>query len=101
MDAPMNSDDTKLRNRLITGKTTPGSQEAREQYRQVRLLLIWQWVGAAIIAGFAVYLSLSWVIFALLAVACIFGIPSQRKFVMRLRDNAYPKGSWAKGSSGE
>jgi hypothetical protein len=89
----MSSDDTKLRNRIITGKTTPGSQEAREQYKQFRLLLAGQWVGAAVIAGFAVYFSLSWVIFALLAVACIFGIPSERKFLMRLRDNAYPKGS--------
>jgi len=89
----MNFDDTKLRNRLITGKTAPGSQEAREQYKQIRLLLIGQWVGAAIIAGFAVYLSLSWVIFALLAVACILGIPSQRKFLVRLRGNAYPNGS--------
>lgn len=89
----MNSDDTKLRNRLITGKTTPGSREAREQYKQIRLLLIGQWVGAATIAAVAVYLSLSWVIFALLAVACVFGIPSQRRFLMRLRENACPSGS--------
>jgi hypothetical protein len=91
MGTPMNSDDTQLRNRLITRKTTPGSQEAREQYKQIRLLLVGQWMGAAIITGLAVYLSLSWVIFALLAVACIFGIPSQRKFLMRLRENAYPR----------
>jgi len=89
----VNSDDTKLRNRLITGKTTPGSQEAREQYKQIRLLLAGQWVFAAVIAGFAVYLSVSWIIFALLAVACIFGIPGQRKFLVRLRENAYPNGS--------
>jgi hypothetical protein len=89
----MNFDDIKLRNRLITGKTAPGSQEAREQYKQIRLLLIGQWVWTAIIAGFAVYLSVSWIIWALLAVACIFGIPSQRKFLGRLRENAYPNGS--------
>ena len=89
----MNSDDTKLRNRLITGKTTPGSREAREQYKQIRLLLIAQWVGVAIIAGFAVYLWLSWVIFALLVVACVFGISGHRKFLTRLRENAYPDGS--------
>ena len=89
----MDSDHTKLRNRLITEKTAPGSREAREQYRQIRLLLIAQWVGAATIAGLAVYLSLSWVILALLAVACVFGISGQRRFLTRLRENAYPGGS--------
>lgn len=89
----MDSDDTKLRNRLITGKTTPGSREAREQYKQVRLLLIAQWVFVAIMAGIAVYFSLSWVFLAVFALACVFGIPSHRKFLTRLRKNAYPNGT--------
>ena len=91
-DLPMN-DDIKLRNRLIRGKTAPGSREAREQYKQIRLLLVAQWVGAAIIAAFVFYFSLSWIILALLAAACVVGIPSQRKFLLRLQENAYPNGS--------
>ena len=88
----MKSDDTNLRNRVITGKTTPGSREAREQYKQIRLLLFVQWVGAAAIAGLVVYFSLSWFLLALLAVACAVGIPGHRKLLRRLRENAYPNG---------
>jgi hypothetical protein len=87
------SDDVKLRNRVIRGKTAPGSQEAREQYKQLRFMMNAQWVFAAFMAVVVVYYSLSWLFLAVLAVCCAFGIPAQRKILRLVRENAYPHGS--------
>jgi hypothetical protein len=88
----MRPDDVKLRNRLVRGKTSPGSREAREQYKQLRFLVTAQWVFVAVTAGIAVKYSLSWVALAVLVGSCVLGIPVWRKFLRVLRENAYRQG---------
>jgi hypothetical protein len=87
------ADDVKLRNRLIRGKTAQGSQEAREQYKQLRFLVTAQWVFFPVMAGIFIYYSLPWVFLAVLAICCVLGIPAERKFLRLLREHAYRHGS--------
>jgi hypothetical protein len=73
-------------------KTLPGSKAARDQYRQTRLIVAAQWVLTLFMVGVVIAYSITWGFLVVLGVLSIFGIPAHRRFLRRLRENAYPDG---------